>query len=95
MPGDIPPKGGAETTQHIVLKTENLNKEVRQKLVVAFAETVNMDNGSITSEELWNWVETVCKYCPYDSSEGVHTHQERSLEATEAQVQPTDEVKLK
>jgi hypothetical protein len=27
MPGDNPPKGGAEKTQQIVVKTENLDKE--------------------------------------------------------------------
>jgi hypothetical protein len=39
MPGDIPPKGGAEKTQQIVLKTEDPNWDVRRELIVAFAET--------------------------------------------------------
>jgi hypothetical protein len=95
MPGDIPPKGGAEKTQQIVLKTENLNKEVRRGLIVAFPKTVNVDNSSITSEELWNWVKNVGQYCPHDSSEGLCTHQEHPLQISEAQVQPTDEEKLK
>jgi hypothetical protein len=95
MPGDIPPKGGAEKTQQMVLKMENLDKEVRRGLIVAFAETVNIYSGSITSEELWNWVKNVCQHCPYDSSKGVCTHQERPLEVSEAQVHPTDEKKLK
>jgi hypothetical protein len=75
MPGDIPPKGGAEKTQQMVLKTENLDKEVRRGLIVAFAEAVNIDNGSITSEELWNLVKNVGQHCPHDSSEGLCTHQ--------------------
>jgi hypothetical protein len=62
MPGDIPMKGGAEKTQQIVLKTENLNKAVRRGSIVVFAETVNIDNGSITSEELWNLVKNVCHH---------------------------------
>jgi hypothetical protein len=56
MPGDITPKGGAEKTQHIVLKTEKLDNEVSWGLIVAFAEAVNVDNGPIISNELWNWV---------------------------------------
>jgi hypothetical protein len=88
-------RGGAEKTQQIVLKTEHLDKEVRRGLIVAFAETVNIDNGSITSEELWNWVKIICHHCPYDSSEGLCTHQERLLEILEIQVQPTNEEKLK
>jgi hypothetical protein len=95
MPADIPPKGRAEKTQQILLKTENLDKEVRRTFIVAFAETVNVDNGSITSEELGNWVKNVCQHCPYDSSEGLCTHQEHLLEISVAQVQPTDEEKLK
>jgi hypothetical protein len=95
MPGDIPEKGGAEKTQQILLKTENINIEVRRGFIVSFAETVNVDSGSITSEELWNWVKSVCQHGPYDSSEGLCTHQECPLEVSEAQVQPTDEEKLK
>jgi hypothetical protein len=52
MPGDIPPKGGAEKTQQIVLQTENLNKELRKLLIEAFAETVNFNNDSVSPEEL-------------------------------------------
>jgi hypothetical protein len=78
-----------------MLKTENLDKEVRTGLIVAFAETVNIDNGSIISKVLWNLVKTGCQHCPYDSSEECCTHQERPLEVSEAQVQPMDEEKLK
>jgi hypothetical protein len=78
-----------------VLKTENLDKKVSRGLIVAFAKTVNVDNGSITSEELQNWVKNVCQYCPYNSSEGWCTHQECPLKVSKAQVQPTDEEKLK
>jgi hypothetical protein len=95
MPGDIPPKGGAEKTQQIVLKTENLDKKVRRGLIVTFAESVNVDNSSITPEELWNWVKYICQYCPHDSSEALCTRQEHPLEISNAQVQPTDEAKLK
>jgi hypothetical protein len=59
MPGDIPPKGGAEKTQQIVLKTENLDQWVRKGLIVAFAETVNLDNDSVNSEKLWNWIKNL------------------------------------
>jgi hypothetical protein len=86
MPGDIPPKEGAEKTQQIVLKPENLDKEVRRGLIVAIAETVNLDNSSITSWELWNWVKNVCQYNLYDSSERLYTHNEHLLEVSEAQV---------
>jgi hypothetical protein len=71
MPGDIPPKRGAEKTQKIVLKTENLHKEVRRELMVAFAKTVNINSSSITSQELWYWVKNVCQHCLYNSSKGV------------------------
>jgi hypothetical protein len=37
MPGDMPPKGGAEKNEQIMLKTENLDKEVRRTMIVAFA----------------------------------------------------------
>jgi hypothetical protein len=95
MPGDIPPKEGAEKTQQIVLKTENLNKEVRMGLIVAFAETVNIDNSSITCRKLRNWVKNHYRHCPHDCSEGLCTHQEHPLEISEAQVQPTNQDKLK
>jgi hypothetical protein len=39
-----------------MLKTENLDKRVRKGLIVAFAETVNLDNDLVNSEELWNWI---------------------------------------
>jgi hypothetical protein len=52
MPGDIPPKQGADKTQQIVLKTENLDKGVRRGLIVAFTKSVNVVNVSITSKEL-------------------------------------------
>ena len=72
MPGDIPPKGGAEKTQQIVLKTENLDKRIQQGLVVAFAEVVNQDKTD--PKELWSWIQNVCKDCPLDSSEGLCTN---------------------
>jgi hypothetical protein len=78
-----------------VLKTDYLDKKVRRGLVVAFAETVKIDNGSITSEELWDWVSNVCQYCLYNSSEGLCTHQEHTLEVSEGQLQSTDEEKHK
>jgi hypothetical protein len=37
MPGDIPQKRGAETTQQIVLKAQNLDKTIVRRLVVEFA----------------------------------------------------------
>jgi hypothetical protein len=49
MPGDIPAKGWAEKTQQIVLKTKCLNREQRQTLLMAFAETVNLDNDSTST----------------------------------------------
>lgn len=49
MPGDIPPKGWAEKTRQIVLKTKCLNRELRQTLLMAFAETVNLDNDSTST----------------------------------------------
>jgi hypothetical protein len=52
MPGDIRPKMGAEKTQHIVLKTEKVDKEVRRGLILPFPATVNIDKGSVTPEEL-------------------------------------------
>jgi beta-lactamase class D len=61
MPGDIPPKGGAEKTQQIVLKMENLDERIRKELIVAFAETVNMDNDFVNSKELWNWIKNSLK----------------------------------
>jgi hypothetical protein len=87
--------GGAEKTQQIVLKTENLNKELHEAHIVAFAETVNLDNDSTSTEELWNWIKKVCQKCPHDSSEGLHVHKEQPLGSSEIQVQPMDEDKLK
>jgi hypothetical protein len=54
MPGDITLKGGAETLRQIMLKKGNLNKEICKGLLIAFAETVNLDNGSVWPEEMWN-----------------------------------------
>jgi hypothetical protein len=70
IPGEIPLKGGAEKTKQIVLTRENLDKKVRRGVILAFADTVNVDNSSITSEELRNSVKIVCQNCPYDSSKG-------------------------
>jgi hypothetical protein len=96
MPGDIPPTGGAEKTQQIMLKMENHDKKVRTELIVAFTETLNLHNDSISPEELWNWVEKASQQCPYDSSEGLYTHNNQLLEICEIEnIQPTDEEKLK
>jgi hypothetical protein len=95
MPGVISPKGVAEITQQLVLKTENLDKKVCKGLIVAFAESVNLDNNSVKPEELWNWVKKVCQHCPYDSSKGLCVHKEQSLEISETQIQLTDQHKLK
>jgi hypothetical protein len=54
MQGDIPPKGGAEKTQQIMLKTENLDKELHKNLVVVFMATVTLDNNLLNPDELWN-----------------------------------------
>jgi hypothetical protein len=52
MPGNIPPKGGAEKTQQIGLKTVNLDKRIQHGLVAAFAEIVNLGEEEINPEEL-------------------------------------------
>jgi hypothetical protein len=54
MPGDIAPQWGAQKTQQIVLKIEDLNKEVGKTFIVTFLETFNLDNDSTSSEVLWN-----------------------------------------
>jgi hypothetical protein len=95
MPGDIPPKGGAEKMKQIMFKMKNIDKEVCRELIVAFADTVNIESTAIFPEELWNWVKNVCQHCLYNSSEGLCTHQECSIEVTEAHVQTTNEEKLK
>jgi hypothetical protein len=95
MPGDIPPKGVAEKTLHIGLKIENLDERVRKVLIVTFAETGNMDSDSVSSEELWNWIKTLCQHCLYNSREGLCTHEDHSLEISETQIIPTDKDKLK
>ena len=79
MPGDIPPKGGTEKTQQNVLKMENPDKELCKSSIVVFAETVNIDNDSISPEELWNWVKNKQSLEIFESQ----------------QAQPTDKEKLK
>jgi hypothetical protein len=71
MPGDIPPRGGAEKTKQIVLKTVNLDKRIQQGLVAALAEVVNLGEEDVNPEKLRNWIQYVCKDCPPDSSEGL------------------------
>jgi hypothetical protein len=50
----IPVQGGAEKTQHAVLKTENLDQKIRKGLVVAFTETVNTNNNEVNLEKIQN-----------------------------------------
>jgi hypothetical protein len=95
MSEDIRPKGGAEKTLNIIVKTENLDKELRKNMIMVFAETVNLDNDPTSTEELCNWVKRVCQQCPYDSSKGLDTHKEQLLGMDEIQIQPTDQEKLK
>jgi hypothetical protein len=59
MPGDIPPKGGAEKTQQIVCKMAILDKRIQQGLVAAFTEVINLGEKDINSEELCNWIQKV------------------------------------
>jgi hypothetical protein len=54
IPGDIPPKEGAEKPQQIMLRTENLNKKIQQGPEMAFTEVVNQDEENIDSKKLWN-----------------------------------------
>jgi hypothetical protein len=44
----------------MVLKTENLDKKIRQGLVVAFAEVVNLDKDNVDPNDLWGWIQNVC-----------------------------------
>jgi hypothetical protein len=64
-------KGWAEKPQQIVLKMENLDQKIRKELVMAFVETVNMNNDEVNPEEDWNWIQNVCEECLLDSSEGL------------------------
>jgi hypothetical protein len=50
MPGDIALKKGTEKCQQIMLKTENLNNELCETLIVVFAETINLDNDSTSTK---------------------------------------------
>jgi hypothetical protein len=95
MPRNIPPKGGAEKTQQIVLKTENLDKELHKTLIVVFAKTVSLENNSTSAEERWNWVKQEYQQCPNNSRKRLCTHREQLLEIAEIQTQPTDEDKFK
>jgi hypothetical protein len=54
-----------------MLKTVNQDKRIQQGLVAAFAEAVNLGVEDVNPEELWNWIQNVCKDCPPDSSEGL------------------------
>ena len=40
--------------------------------MVSFAEVVNLDKENIKPEELWNWIENICRNCPSDSSKGLY-----------------------
>jgi hypothetical protein len=79
-----------------VLKTESLEEKAQNELIVAFTETVNLDNNSVSPKELWNWVQKACQQCLYNSSEGLCTYKNQSLEILEIQQpQPTDKENLK
>jgi hypothetical protein len=85
MLDDIPSNGRAEKTQQIMLKTENLDKKVQKQLIVAFGETVNLDNNFVSPKQLWDWVKQACQQQPYDSSQGLCIHKNQSLEILEIQ----------
>jgi hypothetical protein len=51
---------------------ENLDQRIQKGLVVAFAEVVNQDEKEVNPTELWNWIQTVCKSCTFNSSEGLY-----------------------
>jgi hypothetical protein len=91
MPAFIPLKGGVGNTLQIVLKTENLYKELRKNLVVALMEKVNLDNDLVNPDELWNWIKNLFKQYPE-----LYTHRKVLLEVSKLQqIQPTDEDMLK
>jgi beta-lactamase class D len=39
-----------------MLKMKNLKHRICKRLIMAFVETVNLDNDSVNSKELWNWI---------------------------------------
>jgi hypothetical protein len=89
-PGDHHPQGGAEKTEHIVLQTENLDKELCKNWVVAFMQTVNLHNHSVNHDKLWNWVKNIGKQCPE-----LGTYMKELLEVSELQqIQLTDNDQL-
>jgi hypothetical protein len=91
IPGNIPPKGGANKTQQMMLKMENLDKELCKNLVVAFMEIVNLNNDLVNHDKQWNWVKNICRQCPK-----LCAHRKELLEDSELQlIQPTDKDKLK
>jgi hypothetical protein len=49
----------------------NLDKHIQQVLVAAFAEVVNLGEKGVNPEELWNWIQNVCKDYPSGSSAGL------------------------
>lgn len=93
MPGEIPPNGEAAKLQQNLLKMQNLDKQIDEGLDSPVAETVNFENDSVCSKEPWNWVHNVRQQCQYDSSE--ERGQQQSLDILEAQIQCTDQNKIK
>jgi hypothetical protein len=79
----------------MMLKTENLNKDLCETVIVAFADTVYQDNYSTSTEELWKQVKKVCQQYLHHSSEGLCAYKEQLLESSKIQIQPIDEKKLK
>jgi hypothetical protein len=71
MPTAIPLQGGGRKNPTNLLKTENLDKRMQQRLMVAFAEVANQDEEDLNPEAIWNWIENICNNCPLDSSEGL------------------------
>jgi hypothetical protein len=74
-----------------MIKMENLDKELRINLVVAFMEPVTLDNDLVNTDKLCNWVKNICKQCPE-----LYTHRKEPPEVSELQqIQPTDKDELK
>jgi hypothetical protein len=49
----------------------NFHKRIQNGLVAAFAEVVNLAEEDINAEELWNWIKSVCKDGPPETSQGL------------------------
>jgi hypothetical protein len=78
-----------------MIKREILDKKVWEGLIIAFEETVNLDNDSVSPNKSWNQVKWVCQQCLYDSSEGLVIQKHQSLQILEISAQPTNEEILK